>query len=133
MPWNPTIIAQPSSTTTTSPATSSTALQTAPTTNSGLSTGAKAAVGVANPLVFLAAVAGFFCFSRKRKGRRTRNEMNGSEPVGEMDGHPRPRELNGLSPPKEMNGGDRKKDYDYRYTPHELAGGVNSLPPVELG
>ena len=61
-----------------------------------------------------------------------RNEMDGSEPVREMEGHPLPKELNALPPPKELNGADRKKDYD-RYTSHELAGGVNSLPPVELG
>ena len=50
-----------------------------------------------------------------------------------MDGAPPTKELNGLPPPKELNGADKKKDYDYRYAPHELAGGVNSIPPVELG
>ncbi|KAE9363200.1 FAS1 domain-containing protein [Stipitochalara longipes BDJ] len=122
MPFNQTIIAQPSSTTTTS-ASSSSASQNV-STNKGLSTGAKVAIGVVIPLVFLAALAGIFWFWRKRKGIRTKNEMDGSAAMREMDAN---------LPPKELNGADRKKDYDTRYAPQELAGGVNSLPPVELG
>jgi hypothetical protein len=123
MPWNQIIIPQPSTTTTTSSTISSTSDSTLPSSHSGLSTGAKAAVGVVIPLVVLAAL---FWFWRKRKATRIQNELDGSAaPAGEMKGIP---------VPKELSGADSKKELDARYTPrHELVGGFNSLPSVELG
>jgi ribose/xylose/arabinose/galactoside ABC-type transport system permease subunit len=126
MPWNQIIIPQPSTTTTTSSTISSTSGSTLPSSHSGLSTGAKAAVGVVIPLVVLAALAALFWLWRKRKATRIQNELDGSAaPAGEMKGIP---------VPKELSGADSKKELDARYTPqHELVGGFNSLPPVELG
>jgi hypothetical protein len=116
MPFNQTIpqqSSQPSTITTTSQS-----------PHSGLSIGAKAAIGITIPVVFLAALSGFFWFWRKRKISRTPNELDGSPAIREMDAN---------TAPKELNGADRKRDYDSRYVPHELESGVNSLPPIELG
>lgn len=114
MPFNQTIILQPS--TTPSPQSS----------RSGVSTGVKAAIGIVIPLVFLASLAGLLWFWRKRKVTQIQTQS-------ELDGSPAIREMDANAAPKELNGADRKKDYDARYAPHELASGMNSLPPIELG
>jgi hypothetical protein len=62
MPWNQTIIPQPSTTTTTSSSAKPLPSATTPSSHSGLSTGAKAAIGVVIPLIILAALAVLFWF-----------------------------------------------------------------------
>jgi hypothetical protein len=51
----------------------------------------------------------------------------------ELDGSGAMREMDTSHLPKGLSGADRKKDCDARYTPQELASGVNSLPPIEIG
>jgi hypothetical protein len=136
MPWNESVEAQPSSTTSSTSRPTTTSPSSSPSSNpSTLSTGAKATIAVVIPLVVLSAFAFLlFLFFRRRKDlRRTEAELDASAAaVREMDAGPAGKELPGGIAARELNGADRKKDYDARYTPHELAGGVNSLPPVEL-
>ena len=50
-----------------------------------------------------------------------------------MEANPAAKELGTNDPAaKELNAAEQKKELDAKSPPHELAGGLNSLPPVEL-
>ncbi|KAG0651787.1 Fasciclin arabinogalactan [Hyphodiscus hymeniophilus] len=102
--------------------------------SSGLSTGAKAAIGVVIPVVVLAVLAAlFFWFWRRRKAKRIQAELDSSAVVGEMGTTPAAAsELYSPGPKKALPSQDAPGELPSDTRPQELAGGANSLRPVEL-
>ena len=81
----------------------------------------------------LAILLGLFSwFWRKKKQTRRAQELDSAAAAREIGGNPAAKELYAADQKKELDSSAPPQELAHEDRSHELAAGVNSLPPVEL-